>query len=57
MSKVQQMSSVWETLVAEIEEKLLTRTASKLNYICWALSLTVEESDKGLPRKLRRHVL
>lgn len=57
MSKVQQMSSEWETLVAEIEEKLLTLTASNLNDICWALSLTVETSEKDLPRKLRRNIL
>lgn len=57
MSEVQQMSSEWETLVVDIEEKLLTLTAPELNHICRALSLTVEKNDKDLPRKLRRHIL
>ncbi|CAI5672713.1 unnamed protein product [Oreochromis niloticus] len=57
MSKVQQMSPGWEQLLEEIEEKLLTLLAPDLNEICAALSLAVDESEKDLPRKLRRRVL
>lgn len=51
------MSSEWENVVAEIEEKLLTLSASELNDICAALSLTVDMSERDLPRKLRRRIL
>lgn len=57
MSKVQQMSPDWEQLLEEIEEKLLTLLAPDLNEICAALSLAVDESEKDLPRKLRRRIL
>lgn len=51
------MSSEWENVVAEIEEKLLTLSASELNDICAALSLTVDMSERDLPRKLRKRIL
>lgn len=57
MSELQQMSPEWESIVAEIEEKLLTLKAPDLNDVCAALSLTVDERDKDSSRKLRRLVL
>lgn len=51
------MSPEWEKVVRDIEEKLLTLSASDLNDICTALGLTVDENDKELPRKLRRFIL
>ena len=51
------MSPEWESVVAEIEEKLLTLKAPDLNDVCAALSITVQERDKDLPRKLRRLIL
>ncbi len=57
MSKLQQMSSEWESIVAEIEEKLLTLKAPDLNDVCEALSLTVDERDQDVPRKLRRLII
>ena len=57
MSNVQEMSSDWESTVAEIEEKLVTLKAPDLNDVCTGLSLTVDRRDKDVPRKLRRHIL
>ncbi len=57
MSKTPQMSSEWENVVSEIEEKLLTLSASELNEICEALNLIVDKSERDLPRKLRRRIL
>lgn len=57
MSELQQMSPAWESFVAEIKEKLLTLKASELINVCATLSLTVDEHDKDLPRKLRRFIL
>lgn len=57
MSDTQQMSSVWESVVAEIEEKLLTLKASDLNELCATLSLTIHKDDTDIPRKLRRQIL
>ncbi|KAL7842136.1 hypothetical protein SRHO_G00238250 [Serrasalmus rhombeus] len=51
------MSTEWENIIREIEEKLLTLTVSELNGICTALDLTVEKNDQDSPRKLRRHIL
>ena len=51
------MSLAWESVLAEIEEKLLTLSAPRLNDVCEALSVIVKESDKDLPRKLRRLIL
>lgn len=57
MSELQQLSSEWESIVAEIEEKLLTLKAPELNDVYAALGITVDEHYKGLPRKLRRLIL
>lgn len=57
MSNVQEMSSDWESTVAEIEEKLVTLKAPDLNDVCTGLSLTVDRRDKDVPRKLRRQIL
>ncbi len=51
------MSSEWENVVSEIEEKLLTLSASELNDICAALNLIVDKSERDLPCKLRRRIL
>ena len=51
------MSAAWESLVAEIEEKLLTLSAPELTDVCSTLNVTVDESDRDLPRKLRRLIL
>lgn len=41
----------------QIEEKLHTLSAPELNEVCAALDLVVDESDRDLPRKLRRLIL
>ena len=53
MSNVQEMSSDWESTVAEIEEKLLTLKAPDLNDVCAGLGLTVDRRERDVPRKLR----
>lgn len=57
MSKVQQMSADCEKVLEGIEEKLLTQSATDLNDMCAALSLTVDKNEKDLPCKLRRRIL
>lgn len=51
------MSLEWESVVTEIEEKLLALKEPDLNNVCAALDLRVEEHNKNLPRKLRRLIL
>lgn len=51
------MSSEWEKVVEEIEEKLLTLSAPDLNDICAALSLAEDKNEKDSPRMLRRCIL
>lgn len=57
MAETGLMSPDWESLLAEIEETLLTLSAPELTDICETLSINVNESDKDLPRKLRRLIL
>lgn len=57
MVEVQEMSSDWESLLTEIEEKLLTFKAPDLLDLCGVIGVAVGEKDKAVPRRLRRLIL
>lgn len=43
------MSPDWESILGEIEEKLLILSAPELNYISVEVSVNVDECDRDLP--------
>lgn len=57
MWKVRKMSSDQKSIEAEIEEKLQILKALGLNDLCAALSLSVVECDKEIPRKLQAEMV
>lgn len=57
MANTQKMLFYRESVMEEIEEKLLTLSAPELSDICTVLGLAVDESYRDLPRRLRRIIL
>ena len=52
MASPQKMSPARESILEEMEEKLLSLSASDLNDVCAAISLTVDVSDRDILRPL-----